>query len=278
MNTTIEALKNLYVARGGELTDAYEDIAGGAQVGNYTVIPDCVVALTKQGSGGGDGNEFLVTADLNIETFEITNLSASFSEIQAAVEANKNVRLIAKNEENAIYFICSLSRFAGNLCVFFGASSIPSKGFVNCFVTVDSQRAGIYMYQNLPNPAADDDGKVLAVVDGAWAKSSLPEIFKPTYDFGFTATEGTDPGTFVVTPDSGVTYAAIMAALAATSNVKANVTLGDQQFIIPFGIINNASGAEFVEAAGLAWTGTKFMGCYLNVAYDDTTTFDIHDT
>lgn len=54
MNTTIQALQALYVKLGGSLTDTYATIADGAQVGNYTTIPDMIQACTqKAGSGGG---------------------------------------------------------------------------------------------------------------------------------------------------------------------------------------------------------------------------------
>lgn len=54
MNTTVQALLDLYVKLGGSLTDTYEAIADGEQVGNYTTIPDCIEAITnKAGSGGG---------------------------------------------------------------------------------------------------------------------------------------------------------------------------------------------------------------------------------
>ena len=48
MNTTIEALKNLYVAFGGELSDTYADIADGATVGNYVLTPDVINAIAKK--------------------------------------------------------------------------------------------------------------------------------------------------------------------------------------------------------------------------------------
>lgn len=47
MTTTLEALKAVYTALGGELTDTYDDIADGAVVGNYSVIPDVVNAIAK---------------------------------------------------------------------------------------------------------------------------------------------------------------------------------------------------------------------------------------
>ena len=49
---TIEALKALYIAFGGALTDTYEDIADGAAVSNYVVIPDMIRALAKVAAAG----------------------------------------------------------------------------------------------------------------------------------------------------------------------------------------------------------------------------------
>lgn len=51
MNTTVEALKSLYVALGGQLTDTYDSIAGGIAVSNYVLIPDCIQAISKVVTG-----------------------------------------------------------------------------------------------------------------------------------------------------------------------------------------------------------------------------------
>lgn len=48
MNTTIESLQALYVKLGGELTDTYEGIADGAAVGEMTLIPDLIAAITER--------------------------------------------------------------------------------------------------------------------------------------------------------------------------------------------------------------------------------------
>ena len=45
---TIESLQALYVKLGGELTDAYEGIADGAAVGEMTLIPDLIAAITEK--------------------------------------------------------------------------------------------------------------------------------------------------------------------------------------------------------------------------------------
>lgn len=53
MITTVEALKALYVALGGQLTDTYEGIASGIAVSDYVLIPDCIQAITQKVSSIG---------------------------------------------------------------------------------------------------------------------------------------------------------------------------------------------------------------------------------
>lgn len=47
MDTTVNALKALYVALGGALTDTYSDINGGSAVSEYSVIPDVINAIAE---------------------------------------------------------------------------------------------------------------------------------------------------------------------------------------------------------------------------------------
>lgn len=47
MDSTVKALQNLYVAKGGALTDSYIDVANGNKVGNINTIPDLINALAK---------------------------------------------------------------------------------------------------------------------------------------------------------------------------------------------------------------------------------------
>lgn len=66
MNTTIVALQALYLKLGGSLTDTYDSIANGEEVGNYTTIPDMIEACAqKAGSGGGGSSLPAVTAEDN---------------------------------------------------------------------------------------------------------------------------------------------------------------------------------------------------------------------
>ncbi len=47
MDNTMDALKKLYVALGGSLTDTYDAIADGATVSNYVTIPDMINAIAE---------------------------------------------------------------------------------------------------------------------------------------------------------------------------------------------------------------------------------------
>ncbi len=47
MGENVNALKALYVAFGGDLTDTYDSIKGGAPVSNYNLISEVIFALAK---------------------------------------------------------------------------------------------------------------------------------------------------------------------------------------------------------------------------------------
>lgn len=49
----VNALKELYKAFGGKLTDTYQNIADGATVGDYSLISDCILAIAKLASSAG---------------------------------------------------------------------------------------------------------------------------------------------------------------------------------------------------------------------------------
>lgn len=67
MKVTVNSLKDLYVSLGGQLTDTFEDIAGGVPVADYTTIPDVIEACSQiAGStielpavSGADDGDFL---------------------------------------------------------------------------------------------------------------------------------------------------------------------------------------------------------------------------
>lgn len=70
MKTTVEALKALYVALGGQLTDTYEDIAGGVAVSEYVLIPDVIEAISQVVTGAELPT---VSADDNGDVLTVVN-------------------------------------------------------------------------------------------------------------------------------------------------------------------------------------------------------------
>lgn len=73
MNTTVEALKGLYVVLGGQLTDTYADIAGGIAVSDYVLIPDCIQAITQKASTAVKAELPAVTAEDNGSVLKVVD-------------------------------------------------------------------------------------------------------------------------------------------------------------------------------------------------------------
>lgn len=69
----VEALKDLYVALGGKLTDTYNDIADGVAVSDYVLISDCIQAITQKVPTGGESELPAVTADDNGKVLKVVD-------------------------------------------------------------------------------------------------------------------------------------------------------------------------------------------------------------
>lgn len=65
MDNNMTALAKIYVALGGDLTDYYDDIAGGVPVSDYTINPDMISAIAKVLPGALAGVLPAVTATDN---------------------------------------------------------------------------------------------------------------------------------------------------------------------------------------------------------------------
>ena len=73
MITTVEALKGLYVALGGELTDTYDSIANGIAVSDYVLIPDVIQAITQKVPSGSGASLPAVTAADNGDVLTVVD-------------------------------------------------------------------------------------------------------------------------------------------------------------------------------------------------------------
>lgn len=73
MNGNVDALKNLYVAFGGSLTDTYEDIADGAPVSDYVLSCDVINACAKKAPSGSGASLPAVSASDNGDVLTVVN-------------------------------------------------------------------------------------------------------------------------------------------------------------------------------------------------------------
>lgn len=71
--TTVEALKGLYVALGGQLTDTHEGVAGGVAVSDYVLIPDVIQAITQKVPSGSGASLPAVTAADNGDVLTVVD-------------------------------------------------------------------------------------------------------------------------------------------------------------------------------------------------------------
>lgn len=103
MDTNVQALKNLYVALGGELTDTYDNIANGVAVSDYAVIPDVINAIAQKVPSGGSGSALpAVTAEDNGKLLTVVegtwNKAAATKELPAVTvdDAGKVLKVNAE--------------------------------------------------------------------------------------------------------------------------------------------------------------------------------------
>lgn len=132
MKVTVNSLKDLYVSLGGQLTDTFEDIAGGVPVADYTTIPDVIEACSQiAGStielpavSGADDGKVLKVID--------GKWSKGTDESLPAVTAEDAGKILGVTEQGK-----------------WAPETAPTE---------------------LPAVSASDNGTLLSVVDGAWAK------------------------------------------------------------------------------------------------------------
>lgn len=218
MNTTIESLQALYVKNGGNLTDTYSDICGGAAVGNYTTIPDMVAACAKLniGGGGGGAEKFVVTISDN------SGITAdkTFAEIKAAYDADKDVEASIYLGVFGLTIKTVLSFVNADTAEFVGVvySPLDTKTRIySCYCYTgggsDAWNSNNVVVDDIPSYSSSQNGKVLGVSSGslAWVDSNAPLIV--------TLTAGSEAGQFV----GDKTYKEVYDAFMAGQNCILNV-------------------------------------------------------
>ena len=92
-STCVSALKNLYVAMGGELTDTYSDIASGAAVSTLTIIPDCVNVVAKQATKNQPSGKLSITSTAEVACSAYATAQVSDADL-VAENIKKDVNIL----------------------------------------------------------------------------------------------------------------------------------------------------------------------------------------
>lgn len=106
----VEALKALYVALGGALTDTYEDIADGAPVSEYSLICDVISAIAEVAGGGEQGGDSPVKIELTQQEANLVAVGISGAEIIALVKEGKPVYFVLNADgDYRFYYLAAAS-------------------------------------------------------------------------------------------------------------------------------------------------------------------------
>lgn len=240
-NTTVRILKKVSEPSGGGLPEV-------TSADNGDVLTVVEGAWAKAAPSGGGKFVVTLTEDTTDPEHPVWSAShdgdpISIAEIITANNAGQIVVCIADGNELALV---SCNSHDGEISVGFCANSSD----VNYYAS----------------GATENESDVWDVT----SQELLPydEHLKPTYSFAFTVTvDQSDPTQYVCTPASGVTYAAITAALSETDNVYAVATLPDGGVMKSLFNNNNSFG---LGAAGVFCTGSSFTAYRVLVQSNDS--------
>lgn len=170
MNTSVQALKALYIKLGGVLTDTYSDIANGIAVGDYTVIPDCIGALSKVASQGGGGSENVYLAEITVDTDTGNYLLTDGAEAVYEQAQTKAVVGILAMMGNVLAMPLTLAMkdvddYIVEFTIVYEDEGISTLKFVNNAAGETTEFAFL--------PDSPGDGKILMGKNGEWREISF---------------------------------------------------------------------------------------------------------
>ena len=240
-----------------EIAERIDNIGGGSDESTYEVVAEIEVGeMTPDGSDGyyfapdggidlsaNTGTTYYLNSEDNASSAVVAYgddyliLFNGDPQTQRPIDPDKPVVSVITGDHGGIFSTTDLSNTTVRILK---AASEPSGG--------------------LPEVTAADNGDVLTVVEGVWSKAEPNPNLKPTYEFGITVTVGTELGTFELTPNEGVTYAAITAALAVTPNVYFSLSMPNAAIIVAL-VNQNEPVDDTVAYVAAAFVVSVDFGC-----------------
>ena len=225
---------------GGEAVCVIGTGVDDADLSNTTVR---ILKAASEPSGGGKLVVHLTESEEGGET--IYSADKTVAQILAADAAGQVVECVKGNTDTGDMRLALV--FIQENTVIFGVQGGDSGGISSVFATGTAKDG-------------DDD-------EWSWGENyyRIPSNLKPTYEFGFTL-QPKGGGGFDVLPDSGVTYAAISAAIEETSNIKAVGHVNGEDIYLSSYLV----GSDYVTFDGAIYMGESIGWTCVRLVIDDS--------
>lgn len=169
MKVTVNSLKDLYVSLGGQLTDTFEDIAGGVPVADYTTIPDVIEACSQ-----------IAGSTIELPAVSGADNGKVLKVIEGAWAKGTDESLPAVTAEDAgkILGVTEQGEWAPETAPTELPAVTSSDNGKALIVSNGAWGAGDIPTE-LPAVTGSDNGKVLKVANGAWGAGTdneLPDV------------------------------------------------------------------------------------------------------
>lgn len=224
-------------------------------------------------SAAPNNNELIVTGTINTETFAITDLSATFAQVSAAVLADKTVFILAKDAGKTVSMCATLEMFlASTSAEFYGLLYVPG-GHKNIVVTYSANgNVETNFIDTLPSVTASNNGEVLGVNNGSVEWVSPSTLSNAPYIIHITQS-----GTTFSTTE---TVAEIAAAFEAGKVIQGRYHYDDSAGIEPTvgdinatieSYVNAGNGTEYILTVSWHDDGETTKRLYLDMTASATT-------
>ena len=175
MQSTVNSLKDLYESLGGQLTDTFEDIAGGVPVADYTTIPDVIEACSQIAGS---------TIELPAVSGSDNGKVLKVIEGEWAKGTDESLPAVTADDNGKVLKVADGAWGVGT------DESLPavSASDNGKILKVANGAWGVDIADGLPAVTSSDNGKMLKVKSGAWNTSQVISKRTVTAQVATTAT------------------------------------------------------------------------------------------